>query len=66
MTRRGQIVIPAPIREALGFQSGDDLILTVRDGSLLVQRAGDADTEPEPRGRSRADAEPSRTGLRTL
>jgi AbrB family looped-hinge helix DNA binding protein len=63
MTRRGQIVIPAPIREALGFQSGDDLILTVRDGSLLVQRAGDADTEPEPWRRSHADAEPSRTGL---
>jgi AbrB family looped-hinge helix DNA binding protein len=66
MNRQGRIMIPAPIREALGFRSGDDLILTVRDGSLLVQRAGDAESEPEPRGRPYADAEPSRTGLRTV
>lgn len=63
-------MIPAPIREALGFQSGDDLILTVRDGSLLVQRAGDADPELEPPVRhsapTEAATEPSRTGLRTL
>ena len=39
MNRQGRIVIPAPIREALGFQSDDELILTVDNGSLRIQRS---------------------------
>ncbi|GMQ86375.1 MAG: hypothetical protein BMS9Abin07_1950 [Acidimicrobiia bacterium] len=62
MNRQGRIVIPAPIREALGFHSGDDLILTVRDGSLVVQRPGDA--ELQPRDRPYAATEQSQSGLR--
>ncbi len=38
MSRRGEIVIPAPIREALGFKTDDELILTVENGCLLIQR----------------------------
>jgi AbrB family looped-hinge helix DNA binding protein len=64
MNRQGRIVIPAPIREALGFRSGDDLILTVRNGSLMVQRVGDADTELQSLDRPSAKPERSPTGLR--
>lgn len=35
---RGRVVIPAPVREQLGWQPGDELILTVqRDGSLRAR-----------------------------
>ncbi len=64
MNRQGRIVIPAPIREALGFQYGDDLILSVRDGSLVVQRPGEAATELKPLDRPSADAEQSQPRLR--
>lgn len=37
---RGRVVIPAPVRARLGWQPGDELILTVlRDGSLRARSA---------------------------
>ena len=43
MNRQGRIVIPAPIREALGFKTDDELILTIENGSLLIQRSDNSE-----------------------
>lgn len=34
---KGQIVIPKIIREALGIQPGDEIIMEVREGELLIK-----------------------------
>ncbi len=34
---QGRLVVPAPMREALGFKSGDPLIGRVEDGRLVVE-----------------------------
>ena len=32
----GRIVLPAPFRKALGVKTGDDLILSLRDGEVRI------------------------------
>lgn len=34
---QGRLVVPLPLREALGFKPGDPLVVRVRDGRLLVE-----------------------------
>ncbi|GMQ98355.1 MAG: hypothetical protein BMS9Abin17_0863 [Acidimicrobiia bacterium] len=41
MNDQGRIVIPAPIRRALGYEPGDELLLRVENGSLQIQRLAD-------------------------
>ncbi len=36
---QGRVVIPAPIRQALGFESGDSLIARIEEGSLVLEKA---------------------------
>ena len=35
---QGRIVIPAPIRKALGFQPGEMLVARVEDGNLVIAK----------------------------
>jgi AbrB family looped-hinge helix DNA binding protein len=37
MNAQGRIVIPAEMRRALGFEPGDELVLTIRDGVMECQ-----------------------------
>ncbi len=37
MNAQGRIVIPAEMRRALGFEPGDELVLTIRDGAMECQ-----------------------------
>lgn len=40
MGTNGRLVIPAPLREALGLTAGDEVVLRVTDGELrLLSRA---------------------------
>jgi AbrB family looped-hinge helix DNA binding protein len=55
MNQQGRIVIPAPIREALGFKTDDDLILTVENGSLLIQRSDNSGRSPAVAARRSAN-----------
>jgi AbrB family looped-hinge helix DNA binding protein len=32
---RGRVVLPAPVRRQLGLREGDELILTVAEGSII-------------------------------
>ncbi len=34
---QGRLVVPAPLREALGFKPGDPLVVRVQDGRLVVE-----------------------------
>ena len=34
---QGRLVVPLPLREALGFKPGDPLVVRVQDGRLLVE-----------------------------
>lgn len=34
--KNGRIVIPAPLRRALGIQPGDELVLTAGEGELRI------------------------------
>lgn len=34
---QGRLVVPSPLREALGFKPGDPLVVRVQDGRLLVE-----------------------------
>ena len=34
---QGRLVVPLPLREALGFKRGDPLVVRVQDGRLLVE-----------------------------
>ena len=36
--KQGRLVIPAHVREELGFQEGDKLILLVEDGRLVLEK----------------------------
>ena len=37
---QGRLVIPAPLRRSLGFESGDSLIARMEDGRLILEKAG--------------------------
>lgn len=37
---QGRLVIPAPLRRSLGFESGDSLIARMEDGRLVLEKAG--------------------------
>lgn len=37
---QGRLVIPAPLRRSLGFESGDNLIARMEDGRLILEKAG--------------------------
>ncbi|MCY3931363.1 MAG: AbrB/MazE/SpoVT family DNA-binding domain-containing protein [Acidobacteria bacterium] len=34
---QGRLVVPSPLREALGFKSGDPLVVRVQEGRLVVE-----------------------------
>lgn len=34
---QGRLVVPAALREALGFKAGDQLVVRVQDGRLVVE-----------------------------
>lgn len=34
---QGRLVVPSPLREALGFKPGDALVVRVQDGRLVVE-----------------------------
>lgn len=36
---QGRLVIPAPLRRSLGFESGDNLIARMEDGRLVLEKA---------------------------
>uniref|UniRef100_A0A7C3WJU7 AbrB/MazE/SpoVT family DNA-binding domain-containing protein n=1 Tax=Thermofilum pendens TaxID=2269 RepID=A0A7C3WJU7_THEPE len=38
--RRGVIVIPKPIREALGIEEGDVLRVSVEEGGIVLRKEG--------------------------
>ena len=35
---QGRLVVPAPIRKALGFQPGETLVARVEDGHLVIEK----------------------------
>lgn len=35
---QGRLVIPAPLRRSLGFESGDSLIARMEDGRLILEK----------------------------
>jgi AbrB family looped-hinge helix DNA binding protein len=37
---QGRLVIPAPLRRSLGFESGDSLIARMENGRLVLEKAG--------------------------
>lgn len=39
LSPRGQITLPAEIREAVGLSPGDTLVVTVEEGRVLLRRA---------------------------
>ena len=38
MTTKGQVTVPAEVREALGFETGDLLAFEVKEGYVVVKR----------------------------
>lgn len=40
--KRGELVLPRRVRSALGLREGDDLLVTVDDRRLIVERRGRA------------------------
>ena len=62
VTEDGSIVIPAEYRQALGFHVGDEVILSLEDGSLRVSTLNQAIKRAQelvrryiPEGRSLSD-----------
>lgn len=37
----GRLVIPAPLRKALGIRGGDELVVRVENGQLIIERLED-------------------------
>lgn len=48
LSAKGQVTIPAPIREYLGLGAGTVVRFVVRDGDVVLEKGGDAD---DPVGR---------------
>ena len=36
--RRGQVTLPKEIREQLGIEGGDEVVVRERDGSILIEK----------------------------
>ncbi|CAA9890526.1 Looped-hinge helix DNA binding domain-containing protein, AbrB family [Candidatus Methylobacter favarea] len=36
---QGRLVIPAPLRRSLGFETGDNLIVRMEEGRLILEKA---------------------------
>ena len=43
----GRLVIPAKVRKALGLSPGDSLLMTVRNGELLIRTPAEAVTRAQ-------------------
>ena len=54
--RKGYIILPKAVREAVGIDEGDEVIVEIRDGILLKPARKRVDTE-KVRGLLRAHAE---------
>ena len=57
---QGRVVVPAPIRKALGFRPGDTLVARVEDDHLVIEKPESVerrirDRFRKSRGRSLAD-----------
>lgn len=46
LTSKGQITLPKSIRQALGVDTGDKLVFDLRDGEVVVTRAGAEHEDP--------------------
>lgn len=42
LSSKGQLVIPKPMREALGLRSGDQVHLMLEHGKIILEPQGDA------------------------
>lgn len=38
LSKKGQLVIPKEIREALGIEEGDELLMTLEEGRVILRR----------------------------
>jgi len=45
LTTRGRITIPEPVRDALGWQSGDELGVRIESGVAILTKRGVADDD---------------------
>jgi AbrB family looped-hinge helix DNA binding protein len=45
LSSKNQVVIPKDAREALGLEAGDELMLTIRDGYLMLQKRPESFTD---------------------
>lgn len=57
---QGRLVVPAPIRKALGFEAGESLVARVDDGRLVIEKVESVERRVRSRfekvkGRSLAD-----------
>ena len=52
---QGRVVVPAPIRKALGFQSGDTLVARVEDGRLVIEKPESVERRIRARFRKSGD-----------
>lgn len=43
VSEKGQIAIPQTVRESLGIQKGDDLLMLQVDGKILLEKSKDAE-----------------------
>jgi carbonic anhydrase/acetyltransferase-like protein (isoleucine patch superfamily)/bifunctional DNA-binding transcriptional regulator/antitoxin component of YhaV-PrlF toxin-antitoxin module len=63
----GRLELPEGVRQALGWSPGDELLLQVHDGSLLVQRVTETATLKDEARRLAATMERfARTGMRQI
>ncbi|HLJ66826.1 MAG TPA: type II toxin-antitoxin system PrlF family antitoxin [Chloroflexota bacterium] len=46
VTTKGQITIPAPVRKALGLESGDRVVFRLVDGRALIRAENGGERDP--------------------
>lgn len=52
---QGRIVVPAPIRKALGFQPGEALVARIEDDHLVIEKPESVERRIRARFRKSAD-----------